>query len=57
VVTGAVTEHATTLLAAIDAFAANDGTGPAKLRAAAAHMGMTAKALAVGTCAKVPDKC
>jgi hypothetical protein len=57
VVTGAITMHATTLLAAIDAFGANDGTGPAKLRAAAHHMGDTAKALAVGTCAKVPDKC
>jgi hypothetical protein len=57
VVTGAITMHATTLLAAIDAFGSGDGTGPAKLRAAAHHMGDTAKALAVGTCAKVPEKC
>jgi hypothetical protein len=41
-------EHIRTLAAAIDAFAAGDGTGFDKLKAAADHMPMTADALATG---------
>ncbi|MDQ4007119.1 MAG: hypothetical protein M3211_03350 [Actinomycetota bacterium] len=41
-------EHVKTLTAAIDAFAAGDGTGFGKLKAAASHMPMTAQALAAG---------
>jgi hypothetical protein len=41
-------EHIATLTAAIDAFAAGDGTGFDKLKAAADHMPMTADALATG---------
>jgi hypothetical protein len=41
-------EHVQTLTAAIDAFAAGDGTGFDKLKAAADHMPMTADALATG---------
>jgi hypothetical protein len=41
-------EHVKTLSAAIDAFAAGDGTGFDKLKAAADHMPMTAQALAGG---------
>jgi hypothetical protein len=41
-------EHVKTLTAAIDAFAAGDGTGFDKLKAAADHMPMTAEALATG---------
>jgi hypothetical protein len=41
-------EHVKTLAAAIDAFAAGDGTGFDKLKAAADHMPMTAEALAAG---------
>jgi hypothetical protein len=41
-------EHVKTLTAAIDAFAAGDGTGFDKLKAAADHMPMTAQALAAG---------
>jgi hypothetical protein len=41
-------EHVQTLSAAIDAFAAGDGTGFDKLKAAADHMPMTAQALAGG---------
>ena len=43
-----LSEHVETLTAAIDAFAAGDGTGFDKLKAAADHMPMTAQALAAG---------
>ena len=56
-VESAIVEHATTLLAVIDAQAAKD---PAKaattLRSAVGHMSMTAKAIAGGTVAKFPEK-
>ncbi|MGH3993798.1 MAG: hypothetical protein ACRDSN_15220, partial [Pseudonocardiaceae bacterium] len=47
--------HITSLATAVDAFAAGDGTGYAKLKAAAEHMPMSAKALAGGivTAAKI----
>ncbi|MEW6471547.1 MAG: hypothetical protein AB1679_04700 [Actinomycetota bacterium] len=56
-VESAIVEHATTLLAVIDAQAAKD---PAKaattLRSAVGHMSLTAKAIAGGTVAKFPEK-
>ena len=56
-VESAIVEHATTLLAVIDAQAAKD---PAKaataLRSAVGHMSMTAKAIAGATVAKFPEK-
>ena len=56
-VESAIVEHATTLLAVIDAQAAKD---PAKaataLRAAVSHMSMSAQAIAGGTYAKFPEK-
>jgi hypothetical protein len=56
-VESAIVEHATTLLAVIDAQAAKD---PAKaataLRSAVHHMSMTAQAIAGGTVAKYPEK-
>ncbi|HEV8624028.1 MAG TPA: hypothetical protein VG034_06180 [Acidimicrobiia bacterium] len=56
-VEAAIAEHATTLLAVIDAQAAKD---PAKaataLRSAVGHMSMTAKAIAGATYAKFPEK-
>ena len=56
-VEAAIVEHATTLLAVIDAQAAKD---PAKaataLRSAVGHMSMTGKAIAGGTVAKYPEK-
>jgi hypothetical protein len=57
VVEGAIVEHATTLLAVIDAQAAKDPAKAAStLRAAVAHMSMTAQAIAGGTVAKFPEK-
>ena len=57
VVESAIVEHATTLLAVIDAQAAKD---PAKaataLRSAVGHMSMTGKAIAGATVAKFPEK-
>lgn len=47
-VRASLAEHVKTLTAAIDAFAAGDGTGFDKLKAAADHMPMTADALATG---------
>jgi len=47
-VRASLSEHVETLTAAIDAFAAGDGTGFDKLKAAAEHMPMTAEALATG---------
>ena len=56
VVTEAITTHATTLLAVIDAQKAGDQAAVySNLRTAYAHMGMTAAALAGGTVAKLPD--
>jgi uncharacterized protein YccT (UPF0319 family) len=56
-VESAIVEHATTLLAVIDAQAAKD---PAKaataLRSAVGHMSMTAQAIAGATVAKFPEK-
>ncbi|HKY74880.1 MAG TPA: hypothetical protein VJS45_01975 [Acidimicrobiia bacterium] len=56
-VEAAIVEHATTLLAVIDAQAAKD---PAKaataLRSAVGHMSMTAQAIAGATVAKFPEK-
>ena len=56
-VEAAIMEHATTLLAVIDAQAAKD---PAKaataLRSAVHHMSVTAKAIAGATVAKFPEK-
>jgi hypothetical protein len=56
-VESAIVEHATTLLAVIDAQAAKD---PAKaataLRSAVGHMSMTGKAIAGATVAKFPEK-
>jgi len=57
VVESAIVEHATTLIAVIDAQAAKD---PAKaataLRSAVGHMSMTGKAIAGATVAKFPEK-
>lgn len=52
-----ITTHATTLKSVIDAQKAKDPTKVATdLRAAVAHMSMTAKALTGGTVAKFPEK-
>lgn len=52
-----ITMHATTLKAVIDAQKAKDAVKVASaLRAAVAHMSMTAKALTGGTVAKFPDE-
>jgi hypothetical protein len=57
VVESAIVEHATTLLAVIDAQAAKDPAKAAStLRAAVGHMSMTAQAIAGGTVAKFPEK-
>lgn len=57
VVTDAVTAHATTLLAVIDAQKAGDQTAVyTSLRDAYHHMDLTAAALAGGTAAKFPDE-
>lgn len=57
VVESAIVEHATTLIAVIDAQAAKDPAKAAStLRAAVAHMSMTAEAIAGGTVAKFPEK-
>ena len=57
VVTEAITTHATTLLAVIDAQKAGDQPAVYEsLRKAYHHMDMTAAALAGATAAKVPDK-
>jgi hypothetical protein len=53
----AIVEHATTLIAVINAQAAGDKAKSATdLRHAVAHMSMTAKVLAGGTYAKFPEK-
>jgi hypothetical protein len=57
VVEGAIVEHATELIAVINAQKAGDQTAVYQsLRAAYAHMGHTAQALAGGTAAKFPEK-
>lgn len=57
VVSEAITSHATTLIAVIDAQKAEDRTTEATaLREAVHHMSGTAKALAEGTVAKFPEK-
>ena len=57
VVEAAIVEHATTLLAVIDAQAAKDPVKAATaLRSAVGHMSMSAQAIAGGTVAKFPDK-
>lgn len=57
VVEEAITMHATTLIAVVDAQKAEDRTKEATdLRAAVHHMSETAKALAGGTVAKFPEK-
>ena len=57
VVTEAITMHATTLLAVVDAQKAEDrNTEATALREAVHHMSDTAKALADGTVAKFPEK-
>jgi hypothetical protein len=57
VVEGAITSHATTLLAVIDAQAAGDQAAVYQaLRAAYHHMGGTAAALAGATAAEFPDQ-
>jgi hypothetical protein len=57
VVEGAIVEHATTLLAVIDAQAAkNPAAAATALRSAAGHMSMSAQAIAAGTYAKFPEK-
>jgi hypothetical protein len=56
-VEAAIVEHATTLLAVIDAQAAKDPSGAATaLRGAVGHMSMSALAIAGGTYAKFPEK-
>ncbi|HET9771822.1 MAG TPA: hypothetical protein VFS16_13100 [Acidimicrobiia bacterium] len=56
-VEAAIVEHATTLLAVIDAQAAKDPVAAASaLRSAVGHMSMSAQAIAAGTYAKFPEK-
>ncbi len=55
-VTEAITMHATTLIAVIDAQKANDPKAAELLRAAVSHMAGTAQVLATATVAKFPAK-